>query len=74
MCADCHGHIASSGRPVGAKAGARDLTSGAWQKSVADADIAQTIRLGKGQMPAFRLSSEETEALIRLIRSFAGPR
>src|SRR6266508_13480 len=54
-CVTCHGIIGAGDGPQGAAVRAANLTAPAWQASVTDEQIADTIRSGKGVMPAFPL-------------------
>jgi mono/diheme cytochrome c family protein len=70
-CAGCHGMngrgIASSGTP--------DFTNRAWQGTLSDQQISNTIHNGRsGRMPAFgsQLNVEQISALTAYVRSFAG--
>ncbi|HJR07554.1 MAG TPA: c-type cytochrome [Pyrinomonadaceae bacterium] len=70
-CATCHG---KDGRAKTFKAKfnkARDLTDAAWQASVSDERIYNSIANGRGKMPAFakKFSREEIETLASYVRS-----
>ena len=65
---DCHGTVGRGDGPQGPMVRASDLTRPAWQASVTDAQIAQTIRTGRGSMPAFDLPESTVNGLVRLIR------
>ena len=72
-CATCHG---KDGRAKTFKAKfnkARDLTDAAWQASVSDERIYNSIANGRGKkMPAFgeKLSQAEIESLVSHVRAF----
>lgn len=48
---------------------APDLTDPAWQDRVTDAQIAETIRKGRNQMPAFDLPAQVIDGLVQRIRA-----
>jgi mono/diheme cytochrome c family protein len=69
-CAKCHG---KDGRAKGFKgklSGARNLTDPEWQERVSDERIFNSIKNGKGRMPAFgkKLSAAEVESLVQYVR------
>ena len=68
QCASCHGPVGRGDGPTGPMVGATDLTSSAFQTRVKDADIAASIRNGKGKMPKFDLPDEVVAALVLRIR------
>jgi hypothetical protein len=47
---------------------ATNLTDPAWQGSITDEQIAKTIKLGKGAMPAFNLPDVTIANLVKLVR------
>jgi cytochrome c oxidase cbb3-type subunit 3 len=67
-CTTCHGIIGRGDGPQGPMTKARDLTDPAWQASVSDADIASSIKNGRGAMPAFPLPDSTIEGLVKLTR------
>jgi cytochrome c oxidase cbb3-type subunit 3 len=67
-CTTCHGIIGRGDGPQGPMTKARDLTDPEWQKSVSDADIASSIKNGRGAMPAFPLPDSTIEGLVKLTR------
>lgn len=69
-CASCHG---KDGRAKTFKAkfnGARNLTDAAWQESVTDERLYNSITNGRGKMPAFgkKFSDAEIESLVAFVR------
>ncbi|HWA74924.1 MAG TPA: cytochrome c [Polyangiaceae bacterium] len=69
-CAKCHGTVGAGDGPQGPMTHARDLTSPEWQAATTDATIAQSIRDGRGRMPAFKLPDSTVASLVRLVRLF----
>ena len=72
-CVVCHGKD-GHGLPAWKSKGQPDLTTADWQKSHTDAQIAETIKNGKGRfMPSFKakLSDEEIGSVVAHIRSLA---
>jgi cytochrome c oxidase cbb3-type subunit 3 len=67
-CTSCHGAIGHGDGPRGPMLKATNLSDPAWQSSVTDEQIAKTIKLGKGQMPAFNLPDVTIANLVRLVR------
>ncbi|HYP54404.1 MAG TPA: cytochrome c [Pyrinomonadaceae bacterium] len=70
-CATCHG---KDGRANTFKARfnkARDLTDAKWQAETSDERLFNSIANGRKKMPSFKekLSREETEALVRFVRT-----
>lgn len=70
-CATCHG---KDGRADTFKSKhrlhARDLTDAGWQSRVSDERILESIRQGRGRMPAFqnKLSNEQITSLLSYVR------
>ena len=70
-CATCHG---KDGRADTFKSKhhhhARDLTDAGWQSRVSDERILDSIRDGRGRMPAFKgkLSNEQITSLLAYVR------
>ncbi|EYF07887.1 Hypothetical protein CAP_6909 [Chondromyces apiculatus DSM 436] len=48
---------------------APDLTDPAWQDRVTDSYIAETIRKGRNQMPAFDLPDQVVSGLVQRVRA-----
>jgi cytochrome c oxidase cbb3-type subunit 3 len=69
-CVSCHGQLGRGDGPQGPMVKARDLSDPAWQASVADAQIAETITKGRGRMPPFTLPPGTVANLVRLVRLF----
>ena len=67
-CVTCHGSVGRGDGPQGPMVRASDLTRPTWQASVTDAQIAETIRTGRGSMPGFDLPESTVNGLVRLIR------
>jgi mono/diheme cytochrome c family protein len=67
-CVRCHGHVGRGDGPQGAMFHATDLTNPAWQRAVTDAQIATTIKNGRGAMPPFNLPDGTIKTLVHLIR------
>lgn len=69
-CAECHG---ADGKGIHER-GTPDFTSRSMQSSLSDRQIIDTIRNGKGAMPAWsgKLSDAQISDLAGYIRSFAG--
>ena len=72
-CSSCHGR---DGRAKTLKSRlryhARDLTDAAWQESVTDERIFNSIFNGRGKMPAFgkKLNQTDVEELVKHVRAF----
>ena len=71
-CATCHGQDGSGNTPVGKSLKVADLRSAEVQKKT-DAELAQSIVEGKGNMPSFKSSTTEDEihALVMYVRTLA---
>jgi len=72
QCAACHGPMGHGDGPTGPMVHAADLTVGAWQDSVTDAQIAEVIAHGKGKMPRFDLPPKVVAGLVARIRASRG--
>jgi cytochrome c6 len=66
----CHGADGTGKTKMGLKLGSADLTSNDIQ-SLSDEALAQTLRNGKGKMPAFdkTLTPEEITSVIQYVRT-----
>jgi len=69
-CTTCHGIIGRGDGPQAPMTRPRNLSDAAWQASVTDNAIAQTIRRGRGAMPAFDLPEATLTGLVKLVRLF----
>lgn len=69
-CEQCHGFYGRPERPSPTARQPRDLSSGAFQKSVGDADLARTVRHGRHGMPAIPAlrGDADTRALVAFVR------
>lgn len=67
-CTQCHGRLGRGDGPRGPMLKARDLSDAAWQATVTDEQIAASIKLGKGLMPAFKLPDVTIAKLVKLVR------
>jgi len=72
QCSSCHGKDGTGDTPVGKSLNAADLRSKDVQKQ-SDAELAQIISEGKGNMPSFSdsLSKDQISALVAYIRKLA---
>ena len=68
QCNQCHGPLGKGDGPTGPMVNAQDLTRAEWQDRMKDAELAASIRNGKGKMPKFDLSDAVIEALVKRIR------
>ena len=72
-CVACHGESGRGDGPQGAMVRAPDLTRADWQGRVTDADILQTIRSGRNNMPKFDLPPAVLDGLVKRIRAHRAP-
>jgi len=72
QCASCHGPTGKGDGPTGPMVGAKDLTSVEVQAKLTDAEIAATIRNGKGKMPKFALPDRIVDGLVARVRALRG--
>jgi cytochrome c oxidase cbb3-type subunit 3 len=68
-CQRCHGPEGAGDGPEAAMVRAPNLTREDWQARTSDADIATTIRRGRGKMPAFELPPSLIATLVQRIRA-----
>lgn len=68
VCTQCHGSLGRGDGPRGPMVKARDLSDPAWQASVSDAQIADSIVKGKNAMPASMLPAPTVDGLVHLVR------
>ena len=67
-CTTCHGSLGRGDGPRGPMVKARDLSDPAWQASVSDAQLAESITKGKNAMPGFPLPASTIDGLVHLVR------
>ena len=69
-CVSCHGADGSGNTPVGKSLQVADLRSPEVQKK-SDAELAESVSEGKGNMPAFKtiLSEDEIHAVLKYVRT-----
>jgi len=60
-CAKCHGRDGRGKTTQGKRAHARDMTDGNWQNDVTDERLFNSITNGRGKMPAFKKSLNESQ-------------
>jgi mono/diheme cytochrome c family protein len=72
QCSSCHGKDGAGDTPVGKSLNAADLRSKDIQKK-SDAELAQVIADGRGNMPSFSdsLTREQIRALVAYLRKLA---
>jgi mono/diheme cytochrome c family protein len=71
QCSSCHGERGRGDGPMSPMVQAKDLSDPAWQASVTDAAIAETVLKGKGRMPAVNLPEPMVQELVKMVRTFA---
>jgi mono/diheme cytochrome c family protein len=71
-CATCHGQDGSGNTPLGKSLKVADLRSAEVQKKT-DAELAQSVTEGKGNMPSFKssITEDEIHALVTYVRTLA---
>ncbi len=74
QCLACHGNLGKGDGPNGPLLHATDLTREDWQSKITDAQIAASIKNGKGLMPKFEMTESLMTALVRRIRALRGMR
>ena len=77
-CAKCHGADGAGDSPYGQIVGATNLRDPNWQEKVDDDRLVNSIRHGRGQMPAFnkKLTDDQIDSLalfVRTLRSKSTP-
>ena len=72
-CARCHGAQGRGDGPDGAMFRPPDFTRTTWQASATDRIIRETIRNGRGRMPAFRLPTSMVDGLVEHVRRLGPP-
>ena len=70
-CAKCHGRDGRGKTTQGKRAHARDMTDGNWQNDVTDERLFNSITNGRGKMPSFKKSLNESQIdeLVSYVRS-----
>lgn len=68
QCASCHGKKGKGDGPTSIMVQAKDLTNRTWQATVTDAQLATSIRKGKGKMPAFDLPESTIQSMVHYVR------
>ncbi len=72
QCAACHGTMGKGDGPNAPMFKPADLTNVEWQSKVTDAEIAATIKNGKGKMPKFDAPDPLINGLVARIRFYRG--
>lgn len=72
QCSNCHGPTGRGDGPNGPMVKATNLADPEWQSKISDADIAASIKAGKGKMPKFDLPDPVLQGLVARVRSFKG--
>jgi cytochrome c6 len=69
-CVRCHGRDGRGRTTQGRRTHARDMTDGNWQNDVTDERLFNSILNGRGKMPAFKKSLNETQVdeLVNYVR------
>jgi cytochrome c oxidase cbb3-type subunit 3 len=73
QCTACHGPMGRGDGQMGPMLHAPDLTRADWQSHVTDAELAATIKGGKGKMPKFDLPDPVVQGLVARIRQLRAP-
>lgn len=68
-CASCHGMDGAGTTPMGRSLQAGNLAAAATHARLSDEQIAETIRKGRGRMPAFPLDEATLKALVAYVRT-----
>ena len=69
QCANCHGKRGRGDGPQSPMVKAKDLTSSEWQATVTDEQLSESIKKGKGKMPAFNFPDSVLAGLVNHVRS-----
>lgn len=71
-CAKCHGLDGRANTVMGENGAAPNFTDRAWQESVGDKRLTDSINHGREAMPSFKnkLSQKQVQALVAYIRQF----
>lgn len=69
QCSTCHGAFGRGDGQLGPMVKAPDLSTLDWQSKVTDAEIAATIRNGKGKMPKFDVPEPVIQGLVARVRA-----
>ncbi len=72
QCSACHGVIGKGDGPNAPMFKPADLTNAEWQGKVTDAEIAATIKNGKGKMPKLDAPDPIINGLVARIRFYRG--
>ena len=69
-CSKCHGQD-GAGSTYGQIVGATNLTDSGWQERVDDKRLVDSIKHGRGQMPAFgeKLTEDQIASLVMYVRT-----
>jgi cytochrome c oxidase cbb3-type subunit 3 len=67
-CVSCHGRVGKGDGPQAALYQPRDLSDPAFQATVSDEQLLQSIQEGKGKMPGFALPETTAQGLVKLVR------
>jgi mono/diheme cytochrome c family protein len=72
QCSACHGSMGKGDGQMGPMVHAPDLTREDWQAKVTDAEIAISIKGGKGKMPKFDVPEPVVQGLVARVRAARG--
>jgi mono/diheme cytochrome c family protein len=72
QCATCHGATGRGDGQMGPMVHAPDLSREDWQSQVTDAQIAASIKNGKGKMPRFDVPDPVIQGLVARVRATQG--
>lgn len=69
QCAKCHGRDGRARTTRGRQTHTRDVSNAQWQDDVTDERLFNSIKRGKGKMPAFKkLSDAQIDSLVSYVR------